>query len=264
MALLAVSGCGPSGDPATEDVAEITTIEAMPDGHSTRDAVDWAGTYTGPWPVPSETAKEASLTLASDLNYVLVIRSADGEGAEVSGEFFWSQDGGRISLKGVEEGPAFFLVGEGVLIPLNAEGERLATDSASFLHLASAQLTETQKGQTGLEGIKWRLVELMGQPVKRAEAESRAPFIQFDFNEKRVSGFGGCNNFSGGFELAEGLRIRFQPLMSTLMACPDMETEQMLLGIFERVDNYSLSADGKTLSLNKARMAPLARFEAVP
>jgi heat shock protein HslJ len=52
--------------------------------------------------------------------------------------------------------------------------------------------------------------------------------------------------------------------MSTLMACPDMETEQMLLGIFERVDNYSLSADGKTLSLNKARMAPLARFEAVP
>ena len=27
-------------------------------------------------------------------------------------------------------------------------------------------------------------------------------------------------------------------------------------------DNYTLSPDGMTLSLNKARMAPLARFEA--
>ena len=41
----------------------------------------------------------------------------------------------------------------------------------------------------------------------------------------------------------------------------NMETEFEMLKIFELVDNYSVSADGKFLSLNRARMAPLARFE---
>jgi hypothetical protein len=40
-----------------------------------------------------------------------------------------------------------------------------------------------------------------------------------------------------------------------------MERETEFLKVFEMADNYSLS--GTTLSLNKARMAPLARFEAV-
>jgi len=33
--------------------------------------------------------------------------------------------------------------------------------------------------------------------------------------------------------------------------------------VFDVVDNYTVSEDGKYLSLNRARMAPLARFEVV-
>jgi heat shock protein HslJ len=46
-----------------------------------------------------------------------------------------------------------------------------------------------------------------------------------------------------------------------MMACPDMSVEDAFMKAMQEVDNYSL-ADGK-LSLNKARMAPLLRFEAV-
>ncbi|MFN3640898.1 MAG: META domain-containing protein, partial [Flavobacterium sp.] len=65
-----------------------------------------------------------------------------------------------------------------------------------------------------------------------------------------------------GYELKEdALRIKFSKVASTMMACDDMDTEQEFAKVLETVDNYSL-ADGK-LSLNKARMAPLARFEAI-
>jgi len=46
-----------------------------------------------------------------------------------------------------------------------------------------------------------------------------------------------------------------------LMACPDQNLEKELLNVLGEADN--LSTDGEYLSLNKARMAPLARFELV-
>jgi len=48
-----------------------------------------------------------------------------------------------------------------------------------------------------------------------------------------------------------------------MMACLNMEIEDELKRALEMADNYSLSSDGKFLSLNRARMAPLARFEVV-
>jgi heat shock protein HslJ len=45
-----------------------------------------------------------------------------------------------------------------------------------------------------------------------------------------------------------------------MMACPDMKTEQILAEVLKTVDNYSLS--GQRMTLNKARMAPLAVFQA--
>ena len=45
------------------------------------------------------------------------------------------------------------------------------------------------------------------------------------------------------------------------MACPDMSMENQFIEVLGRADNYSILGD--KLSLNKARMAPLARFEAV-
>ena len=45
----------------------------------------------------------------------------------------------------------------------------------------------------------------------------------------------------------------------TMRACPEMESEQTFMSVLQQADNYTI-ADG-ILSLNRARMAPLARFE---
>jgi len=106
----------------------------------------------------------------------------------------------------------------------------------------------------------WKLVELHGQPVPALERE---PHFVLRTEGRRVEGFGGCNSFGGSYEIDEKIsRIRFGQIVSTLMACPSgMEVEGAFIEVLRNVDNYSVNGD--ELTLNRARMAPLARFEAV-
>ena len=111
-----------------------------------------------------------------------------------------------------------------------------------------------------LEGKRWIIVEVNGQPVVKSEQMRQTPFIHFHSEDTRVHAYAGCNQMSGTYELAEGNRIRFSALMSTKMACEDMSLEDQMGKIFEQIDNYSISDD--MLSLNRARMAPLVRLRA--
>lgn len=106
----------------------------------------------------------------------------------------------------------------------------------------------------------WKLVELYGQPVPVLKKE---PYLILKAEGNRVNGFGGCNGFNGSYQIDESLaRISFGQLASTRMACPgSMDTEQALLKALGSADNYSM--DDRYLTLNRARMAPLARFEVV-
>lgn len=110
----------------------------------------------------------------------------------------------------------------------------------------------------GLTGTAWRLVELFGKPV--AAGGEEPPHLVLKEAERRVEGFSGCNRFSGTYELREGGRISFAGVAATMRACPDMEVEAELFRALEMADGYAIG-EGR-LSLHRARMAPLARFEA--
>ena len=108
----------------------------------------------------------------------------------------------------------------------------------------------------------WKLVELNGSPVVFDDSLNRNAFLILKAEDNRVNANGGCNTLSGTYELDRAtMRIRFSQMISTMIACLDMEVEEGLKRAFEMADNYAVSPDGKFLSLNRARMAPLARFE---
>jgi heat shock protein HslJ len=117
----------------------------------------------------------------------------------------------------------------------------------------------------GITDKHWRLIELRGEPVVfDMEAGKREAFLVFNAEENRVSGNLGCNNAFGTYQIdEESNRISFSQMALTQMFCLDMSVEDGFKEILEMVDNYSVSEDGKFLSLNRARMAPLARFELI-
>lgn len=109
---------------------------------------------------------------------------------------------------------------------------------------------------------EWNVMEINGQAVK---AESQ-PFIGFDAQNGRVYGYTGCNRLMGALTLSKPNKIELGQMASTLMACPDMETERLLLNALASVK--SLKCSGKTLVLYGADKEPVMllqkRFEVVP
>ena len=143
-----------------------------------------------------------------------------------------------------------------ILLP----GCKTTVRQAKSLQQAGSSVAAADNSQLiPLIGTKWLLVELQGQAVVN-NGESKELFCLQLSQDGKVSAYAGCNRMFGGYELKEGFRIHFTDMASTRMACPDMKTEQILGEALQTSDNYSLN--GNKMTLNKAKMAPLAVFEA--
>jgi heat shock protein HslJ len=142
----------------------------------------------------------------------------------------------------------FLISGVLILFACKSANKTTVTESNNSSN-PTAELLETY----------WKLTELNGKPIK-TEENTKEVHIILKKENNRLQGFAGCNSIMGAYELKEGNHIVFTKIATTLMACPNMETEDGLKKVLETIDNYSLK--GNSLSLNKAKM-PLARFEAV-
>lgn len=110
-----------------------------------------------------------------------------------------------------------------------------------------------------LANTRWQLTELMGKPIS---ALSKTPYLILDKKTNKYSGFSGCNHIAGRYIAQKLNRLHFSQGASTLMACVNgMDTESQLIKVLSMTDSYSIYK--KELQLYRARMAPLAKFEAV-
>lgn len=146
-----------------------------------------------------------------------------------------------------------------VFLLTNCNVNRNASDKPGEKSTASGIKEGDKPQQATITGRYWKLVEVAGAPVR--SGNNKEPHIQLSAQDNRVSGTGGCNSLSGGYELKGPDRIRFSQIAATQMACVNMETESALYKALETTDSYILKGD--TLILHRARMAPLARFVAV-
>ena len=236
--------------------AEPASPPAVPDGHSSRIALDWAGTYSGILPCASCPGIETRVTLHEDGTFeraMLYIDEAQVPETD-SGAFTWNSAGGAISLDAGGGESQLYQVGENVLFHLDRSGERITGD------LAGRYVLHKHVRDPAIEDRRWRLVELLGQPIAADEARGDA-VLTLRAGDSAASGNSSCNTFSGQYAIKSGQRLSFGRNMAvTLMACPDMSLESAFLDVLKRVDSYAVSDEG-LLSLHRARMAPLARFE---
>ena len=138
----------------------------------------------------------------------------------------------RISIAGVA------LLGVIACVKASPSGDDTATAAGSVT------------ASSALQGPRWRLVELDGQPALSGGG-AREPHLIFSRDSvDRVGGATGCNSMGGRYT-AEGDRIRFSDLFSTKMACIEeerMRQETRFVGALGRVDRYAISGDTLTLS----------------
>ena len=140
--------------------------------------------------------------------------------------------------------------------------DRLAHDAMAGLPYPIDVTVETPKGSftgTGgdpgalIEGLDWRLADLGG----RAVADGVEATLRFD--GRTVLGLGGCNRFTGSFDLT-GETLAFGPVAATMKACPgpQMATERSLFEAFAATRGFDIGAEGALILLGPR--GPVARF----
>lgn len=269
-ALSLFSACGENNDSQTTATSPDTTVQAaIPDmAHNSANSLDWNGTYTGTLPCADCEGILTTITLNPDKTFVIITtyKGKSDKAIEEKGSFTWNEAGNTITITRLQDRPTQYQVGENKLTQLDMSGNKITGSLADkYVLVKQTAVAATTAGGTAvalsLEETHWKLTEITGNPVEAPKDGQQEIFITLVKQDTRIRGFGGCNNFNGKYELKEGNRLSFSGIAATLKACTDMKTEDALMKALEQTDNYSIN--GNILSLNKLRMAPLARFEAV-
>lgn len=255
----------------TRDTTVSVSTSPNPDlSHNSENSVDWDGMYKGVLPCADCEGIETLLTLNKDKTYTLktTYLGKSDKVNEEKGNFIWNAEGSNISLTSTANRPNQYKVGENILWQLDMNGNKIGGSNADKYKLTKQTLaaktiaTDTSKSKSDAKLIEtyWKLTELNGKSWT-TKPGVREIHIILKEKDNKIQGFLGCNTLNGTYDLKDGNRISFSKMATTLMACPDMSMEDALKKVIEKADNYSIK--GENLSLNKARMAPLARFQAV-
>jgi heat shock protein HslJ len=159
--------------------------------------------------------------------------------------------------------------GEQILVSLQGRiAERPAMEGDStvltvvperFLGIWPGETCGARGSVSELEDNHWKLTRLGEHRVPVLE-DQREPHIIFHSENGRVAGTGGCNQFSGGYEI-DGEEISFGAMATTMMACPDgKDVDLALIAALEAATSFRKSAHHLEL-LDEDGMT-VARFEA--
>lgn len=101
---------------------------------------------------------------------------------------------------------------------------------------------------------RWEIEQAGGQPVPKGM--EKQPFLEFDMAQKRLHGNAGCNVINGSLELGEadgsGSALTFGQVISTMMACPDMEVESRILQAINSVKSFGVTDEGNVELYNES------------
>lgn len=227
------------------------------DEHTAKNSIDWPGIYSGTLPCADCEGIDTELILNEDGTYSLTtsyIGVEDPATETIQGNFEWKEDGNQIHLQGIAEGSRspYFKIEENRVKALDLEGNVITGELEAFYILA-------KEGNLLVEDKKWQLIELNGKTIEDSNPENY--YLILDSSDRHASAKANCNSINLGYKIKNQLSIKFSQGMMTMMACPEGSIEQEYMEALNTVDN--LSTDGETLSLNKARMAPLAVFKLI-
>lgn len=122
-----------------------------------------------------------------------------------------------------------------------------AAAAACTLAVTSCSLSKKQVDMMGRLDGEWNIVEVNDSVIKPAAGQ--APYIGFDMKEGRIYGHTGCNRIMSAIDAKTG-KIDFSHMGSTMMACPDMDTERKILDALAKTVSVKECKDGAVALLD--------------
>jgi heat shock protein HslJ len=127
-----------------------------------------------------------------------------------------------------------------------------------YEYLLSVKIKEIKNPPAGASSVKYTLVEVYEKKknqekvtlinnwkvtsMRGVEEMDKNPTIKFDSQEKKISGFAGCNNFFGTFD-PESKQMDFSRMGVTRKMCPDMTVENNFLNNLREISHYEIEGN---------------------
>lgn len=272
------------------NIAVAKKDSARVDSHTSKNSLDYIGIYKGVLPCADCRGIITTIELKENATYSMKT-SYQGKSEKVfeeKGRFEWNDEGNTIVFTNSKNGSNQYFVGEHILTQLDKSGNKI-TGNLAAEHILRKEMTSSEmpkeieenpsneklnnrmitktiiktvnpaEGKFALAKTHWKLIGLNGKSVKQKGKKDF--FIQLNSKDGRFHGFAGCNNFNGNYAMPKSYEISFSNLISTLIACPNMDLESKLMKTLEEVDSYTIK--GNILQLKKEKLTTLAKFEAV-
>lgn len=106
----------------------------------------------------------------------------------------------------------------------------------------------------------WFLEELNGIKVNKEDFTSIIPIIEIKTKDKRFSSLLGCNRINGSL-FFEKEKIRFINVMSTKMACTDINKEAEFITTLESITSYTIEENKLILSNSSGKKIVLRKID---
>jgi heat shock protein HslJ len=140
-------------------------------------------------------------------------------------------------------------------VPILLDGQQ--SPSSGAINASTTNSADRDTVVHELQSTRWVPITIDSQPITLAP-QQREPFINLQSN--RVTGYGGCNRLSGGYEHGASA-LKFTQVATTRMACEQGgDIEQSLLNVLESTAAWRIAGDKLELLDNAGNV--LAAFVA--
>ena len=253
-----------------------------------KNTLDYEGNYKGVLPCADCEGIETAVCLNENSTYT-IRTSYIGKGNKIfeqKGTFFWNKAGNIITFDNIENAPNQYEVSKNTLTQLDMSGKKITGNHALDYVLAKQKATienevatdETQTtvnlknkmeaktvikkvnpavGKVTLAETHWKLITINGKMVKQKSKKTYG--MKLNSKDGKFSAYAGCNTIGGNYVMPSAFGIAFTNVISTEMACTDMNLERQFSKMLGNVDRYTL--EDNILKLKKGKAAVLATFE---
>ncbi len=234
----------PIKSPADLDLRRNSEVDPL------NDSVQWYGEfqYMADAATFTECASGLSWPVVMTGDYLTAERNYS-KSAVAPGSPLWVTFKGRLEQRPGMEGP---VIEQMVIEKFNAsQPEKACKPAASNAGLAIAELKNTY----------WKLLNIGDQQIPISPSGTNQIHMILANEGSRVSGFSGCNQFTGSFKHSSQ-ELRFSQMAGTMMACssPAMELETKVLEALNATTHYRI--EGEHLLLLTGNKV-IARFESL-
>jgi len=224
-----------------------TPKSSLPDGHTAKTSLDYPGVYLGVLPCADCSGIKTRIYLNKDNTYVLQQEYLGKNATNIveDGTYSFDESGNVVTIKPkTKNGQSFKLfVGQDHLSMLNQDGTKI-TSSLKDHYVFTKDYNE-------ILNKKWYLKEMYGKAFDAQKTNKKEGYISLDEKTSKFSSNAGCNQMNGAFTIEPGNKINFNAVMTTMMACQDMEAEATFGKVLKETKYFDVQLDKLLLMNNK-------------